>query len=679
MLESSSIKTHRRMRRGSLSFPLALVGSALLCTAGSAQALGFGRSINASYLGQPLNFAATVRLEADETLPRECVSAEVQSGDNKLPAAALRITVEPGATAAERLIRVSTQTQIDEPVVTVMVTAGCLPRLTRSFVTLMDPPGLNLAQGGAPVPEVSLPAQRVEAEVAPVVSVVQAVEAASAPRRAAAEPAASPVRPRAAAAAAPAPRPRPAAAPTATAQPRERKAAAPVAVAKAGGSRLQLEAGTAATLSAAAASAAAAKAAAAPAAPAMAASAAPAAEMAAASAAQAVTAAASAASAAAQRVASLEEQLRALREESQKTQQALATLQSSLNEAQASRYSNPLVYGLAWLSALLTLAVAALWWRQSQSRQSSQWWLAPSAGSAAQAQAAKPVPTRGPATDAAAARQETQPAVMDERNVVRTIDEEPSAFRTAVNDAPPTLSPMVSEAATPRRELSVEELIDLEQQAEFFVVLGQDDAAIDLLMGHVRSSGGVSPLPYLKLLEIYRRRGEHELVRAHARTIQSPLQRLCARLGQPTCSMAARSKTIPQVLRQLQRLWDEPQRVMQMLDAALLRQRQPKARPSTCRRTANCCSCIRSRATWPSTPSDARAVDLLLPMDGESAEKPIEQLTASRLMGFAATDQLTVQVDLDVDAADDRQGTAARRTSSAWSTRSSSRGDADRG
>ena len=41
-------------------------------------------------------------------------------------------------------------------------------------------------------------------------------------------------------------------------------------------------------------------------------------------------------------------------------------------------------------------------------------------------------------------------------------------------------------------------------------MLGQDDAAIDLLMGHIRSSGGTSPLPYLKLLEIYRRQGDRE-------------------------------------------------------------------------------------------------------------------------------------------------------------------------
>jgi len=60
------------------------------------------------------------------------------------------------------------------------------------------------------------------------------------------------------------------------------------------------------------------------------------------------------------------------------------------------------------------------------------------------------------------------------------------------------------------RDVSIEELIDLEQQADFFVVLGQDEAAIDLLVEHVRTTGGGSPLPYLKLLEIHRRRNDRE-------------------------------------------------------------------------------------------------------------------------------------------------------------------------
>ena len=99
----------------------------------------------------------------------------------------------------------------------------------------------------------------------------------------------------------------------------------------------------------------------------------------------------------------------------------LATLQSTLSQAQDQRYSNPLVYALGALAALLAVGFGALWWRQSQARQNSQWWLAPAGGSVAMANAAGPAtPARAPAEAAAAARQETQPAVMDERHLVHT-------------------------------------------------------------------------------------------------------------------------------------------------------------------------------------------------------------------------------------------------------------------
>lgn len=623
------------MRRVSLSLHLAFVGGVLLSSSGAVQALGFGRSINASYLGQPLNFAATVRLEGDETLLRECVSAEVLSGDLRVAPGALRISVEAASNPNERLVRVSTIMPIDEPVVTVTVTAGCQPRLTRSFVTLVDPPGMNLASSAGP--EVTLPPQRVESDVAPAVAVAQAAEAASAQRAAAAAPVVErPTRPRVAAAVPPAPRPRAVAA--ARPQPRERKpAAAPLAKAPSSGPRLQLEPGVVAVAAAAASAVASTQAAAAQAA-ASAASEAAASTLAAASAAEA-------ASAAQQRIVQLEEQLRALREESQKTQKALATIQASLEEAQSSRYANPLVYGLAWLSALLALAVAALWWRQSQVRQ-SQWWLAPAGGAAGQPGPVKPVPARAPAVDTGAGRHETQPAVMGERSIVGEADEQPTPAAAANAEAPVSVLPPPLESAAPRRELSVEELIDLEQQADFFVVLGQEDAAIDLLMGHVRSSGGASPLPYLKLLEIYRRRGDRD---AYER-VRERFNRRFSAYAPDWDSDLAQGRTLddyPQVLRQLQRLWDEPLRVTHMLDAALMRQDADGETfdlPAY-RELLFLYSIARDLAEHP---SNARAVDLLLPMDGEASEKPIEELTASRLMGFAPTNQVTVQVDLDV-------------------------------
>jgi pilus assembly protein FimV len=70
--------------------------------------------------------------------------------------------------------------------------------------------------------------------------------------------------------------------------------------------------------------------------------------------------------------------------------------------------------------------------------------------------------------------------------------------------------------AEAQRAVTVDEQIDLEQEADFFIALGHDDAAIDLLLAHLRTTGGAVPMPYLKLMELYRRRGDrddHDLMR----------------------------------------------------------------------------------------------------------------------------------------------------------------------
>ncbi len=635
------------MRTPSRPAPIVFIGCALLCAAGSVQALGFGRVINVSSLGQPLNFAAAVRLEPDESLPRECVSAEVLAGDVRVPPGAVRLTVEPGNDAGERLLRITTTTAIEEPVVTVTLSAGCNGRLTRSFVTLVDPPGVNLAQSGGVAP-LSLPPQRVESQVAPVVGVVEAASAASAPPAAA--PATTPP-PRAVAARPPRVRVaegRPDAGEAATrradapARPRPQPPAATVA--RRSGPRLQLDP------------------AAAPADPrpvppvqtaAVVADAASAvlASVGAVQAAQAA-AAASAAEAAQRRLVAMEQDLARLRAESQATQKALATLQASLDQAQSARYTNPLVYALAALSALLAAVVGLLWWRQSRSRPASQWWLAPAGGTAPAPRRAERAPS--PAPDVG--RVETRPAVMDDGAVLRELENPATMPHPTL--VPPTVLPPVAPPPAPvaladpptlRRELSVEELIDLEQQADFFVVLGQDDAAIDLLMGHVRSSGGASPLPYLKLLEIYRRRGDRE---AYER-IRDRFNNRFNTYAPDWEHDLAQGKSLedyPEAMAQLQRLWSDPARVTLSLDAALLREDE---NPDTFdlpayRELLFLYSIARDLAEHPGV---AGAVDLLLPLDGEEPEKPIEKLTASRLLGFAATDQLNPAVDLDVTIA----------------------------
>ena len=635
------------MRASATVFSLCLA-AALWVAAAPAKALGFGRIGNTTQLGQPLNFAAAIRLENDETLARECVSAEVLVGDNKLQPGQVRVTLEAGAALNERLVRVTTSTLVDEPVVTVSVSVGCTSKVTRKFVAFIDPPLINAPQTAAADNPMMVP-QRADSQVAPLVSIVEGEKvpapAMAQPARAAARPerprresttprATQRSRPvviaRAAVDSASAP-----AAPRAPAakKPAAKRLAAQAPRPAASGPRLELET--------------------APPVVARAASAPPAVELPVVAAAAPASAASSAAAPAVEdtaalialereRIRLLEEGLARLRSDSQATQQALATLQARLQAAESERYSNPLVYALAWLSALLALAVGALWWRQSRARGAAQWW-APPAPVAAPAPAAR---TREPdfematPTTMSGVTPAYEVSVLDPGEVSMPMADLPMTIPAAAALRP---APMVAE---PARELSVEELIDLEQQAEFFVVLGQDEAAIELLMSHVRNDGGISPLPYLKLLEIYKRRGEsdaYERIRdrfnrrfnAYAPDWASDLQQGLA--------LEAYAETV----QRLQALWGAPAKAMETLAAALFRRdAADQTYDLPAYRELLFLYAIARDFQEHGVTDLGRDVDLLLPMHDDTPAAPIAQRVHST--EFQNSALMTQPLDLDV-------------------------------
>lgn len=122
----------------------------------------------------------------------------------------------------------------------------------------------------------------------------------------------------------------------------------------------------------------------------------------------------------------------------------------------------------------------------------------------------------------------------------------------------------------PPRPVSVEELLDLEQQVEFFLVLGQEQAAIDLLLSHVRGTGGTSALPYFKLLEIYRQQGDEE---AYERTRERFNQRFNAFAPDWSGDLAGgrHLEDYADVTARLQRAWSQPMRAVAELESLLLR------------------------------------------------------------------------------------------------------------
>ncbi len=618
---------------------LTAIGTALWLTALPAQSIGFGRISNPTQLGQPLNFSAVVRLEADESLPSECVSADVQSGENRLAPGQVRVAVE--GDGGERTVRITTTALIDEPVVTVSVTVGCQAKVTRRFVAFVDPPLISMPQVAStePVPP------RAEPQTSSIVSAVPRSSASPRARSSAdtasRENATPRSRPRTTAPATTVSR---AARDGVTAQPARPRATAParqpntVARAPTPGPRLQLE--PAAPVVAQAASAVPP-----PAPPAAVASLASSASAASAPVADAASAArpespADALAAERQRIQSLEANVASLVKSSQATQASVASLQARLQNAESERYANPLVYLLAGLVALLALLIALLFWRQNRGARATQWWSGPvptpapsDAPLTVAPAAAVPVPVPEPA----AAPESTPPTLPDVFDV-------PTFPR---EDEPPAPA---SPPAAPR-ELSVEELMDLEQQAEFFVVLGQDDAAIELLMSHVRTDGGNSPLPYLKLLEIHRRLGDTD---AYER-IRERFNRRFNAYAPDFAADPQEGKSLvdyPETIERLQSMWPAPARVMQTLDASLFRRNRGDATLdlTAYRELLFLYAVARDLAESVGVPPST-GVDLLLPLD-ESTSEPVSRLSAASGSTPAPeyADTATLPVDLNLDA-----------------------------
>ena len=639
------------------------IGSALLFAGGTAQALGFGRVSNGTQLGQALNFAATVHLEADETLARECVSAEVFSGDSKLAPGLIRVTLESAPDSTERNVRITSSALIDEPIMTVSVTLGCTAKVTRKFVSFIDPPGVNLALG-ATVDATALGPQRMDSQVAPLLAIVPSAQpVAVTPRReAAAEASSQKARPRATPA-------RDAALPArrVSAHKESRKSAAPPRTVVAtrlvpAGPRLHLEATPAVVARAASASAAAATTGSAL--PALA----------------TASADALALAMAQQRIVTLEEGLAHLRADSQATQKALAGWQAQLKEAESQRYANPLVYALAWLSGLLLLALAAMGWRQLRTRHTAQWWAAASPAIASGSEHARALASelsesaREASAEASVLQALAGPLTVANAFEISAADDASSSSRMPLDAARaaalPRRGPVSAVPVEPQRESSVEELIDLEQQAEFFVVLGQDEAAIDLLMSHVRSDGGTSPMPYLKLLEIYKRRGDRD---AYER-IRERFNRRFNAYAPDWDSDLQHGRSLegyPDIMARLHALWAAPAQAMETLDASLFRRNKSDATfdlPAY-RELLFLYSIARDLAEHGAHDLHGE-VDLLLPLaEDEAARQPVSRLLATRSPpdDFENSDLMTMPLDLDVSfgAAPDPYDDAVETTPSA--------------
>ncbi|NUZ08281.1 hypothetical protein [Piscinibacter koreensis] len=281
---------------------------------------------------------------------------------------------------------------------------------------------------------------------------------------------------------------------------------------------------------------------------------------------------------------------------------------------------------------------------------------------------------RGELAEEAPAANEATPA-KPKRGRVKVGDPSPAAraearalaerYRASIesqrNEAPSSTSPATLSggastfAATGALDTgtdpALDEWIDLEQQAEFFVVLGEDATAIQLLDDHIAASGD-SPLPYLKLLEIHRRRNDRESYERTREAFNARFEALAPGWSVDGSSGRALDE-YTDTLGELQAVWSDPVAAAGRLDEMLFHRsssdgeafdfpayrdllflhaiardlagpRAPERRSSA------------SRDEVVASPSEPLEIDLLLPLDEDAAviaSGPIEPVLSTDAAG----------------------------------------------
>jgi hypothetical protein len=655
---------------------IALLSGGVLASA-SAVGAGFGEAGGFTVLGQPLDFAVNLRIEPGEFIGPECLAADVLSGDRKLSADQVRTSIQPTSAEMAR-VRVATTTVMDEPVITVQLTVGCQTRISRRFVVLADPPitaaavpaaALPLASAVAPAAAASSPALPSSpavrsGPVAPSAAGGSSGERPAAPRPRAARSASAA---RTADGAAPSARPARSARDGSRTRSARPTAAAPAAVAAA--PRLRLDVSEPVSRNAEA-------------------QAVEQAIEAVAQAASAARAAASAASAAQERIATLERSVEQLRGEANRSRDLAAQMREQLAAAQgASRWLYPLLAGVLLLAAVAVWLAMRLAQLRRETRRS---WVAAahSPGPVTAAPTTEPVPSKQatspipfvtseivmPPPAAAVARARPAGAPAWPPPAPRDPDLPPEPFVTSRFVEEPALPPpSLAERTLPLpphvrnpdgsegslRDVSIEELLDLEQQAEFFIVLGQDEAAVDLLVEHLRSTGGGSPLPYLKLLEIYHRRGDKD---AYERTRSRFNHRFNAYAPDwDTGLLYGRSlEDYTGVLPRLTQVWPRPLDAMAELEALLFRKSRGDLFDLPAYREVLFLYSL-ARDLLDREAAETGNIDLLLPLPNGSefsATTPHPYFGLERDSVFdrhAADDRPTSPIDLDLTPGDSTQ------------------------
>jgi hypothetical protein len=526
----------------------------------SSHGLQLGKHRGAAVIGQPLNVTIQATIDSPDELAAGCLDADVFYSDNRLEKSRVRVSSEKAATGPQDyVIRVRSTIGIDEPVVTIYLRTGCAQKIEKRYVVLADVISESAGGGFAALPAMSAPARvpgaapQGDSSAQPRLAQNAARDAREAQRvareakredlnnRAAAarlaqnsttisRPPGAPIDARTgesvspeSVAAAPAPR----------AEKAQNKPAIPGAKsipADKAKSRLKLEpidllAERDPSLK-------------------------PSAELRTVPTndpAQRSAAAALWRAIAAQpedilgdsvKLKTLESAVSGLQFQMKKSQLEMQDFGENIKKAEAEKYANPLVYGLSFLLFLAALGLVITFRKRSAQVSSDSyvqpWWRKGAGQQVGWADSAEALKSSSPTTGFEVDRSSTSgnfdgPSISyldldlsEVGNKVRSktgsVSREEASLlesRSGVRPAPVSEDPTINLRADFAQSMSfagravkAEELFDVQQQADFFVSLGQKDQAIEVLRSHIEESEETSALVYLDLLKLYHQLNE---------------------------------------------------------------------------------------------------------------------------------------------------------------------------
>lgn len=152
----------------------------------------------------------------------------------------------------------------------------------------------------------------------------------------------------------------------------------------------------------------------------------------------------------------------------------------------------------------------------------------------------------------------------------------PASFMEPVAKGKPSNSGFANSDFAPSmynspRVVAAEELFDIQEQADFFLSLGQPDQAIEVLKNHITDNVETSALAYMDLFDIYHRTNRkpdyNELREEFNRVFNAQVPEF-SKYGAQSNGL----EDFPQVLGSIQAAWNRPHQAQDVIEESIFRQ-----------------------------------------------------------------------------------------------------------